>query len=462
MTLFNPILNGDDSPYHRPSSIEVVFIRAHGLHFIGRSRKEYSACVEQLVNQRRFETFIKKAGTRFREGIGAYAAMSTIAAIFQFGACRPKGGSLSLLRLCFEASRSSERGRPRQSTSTSGKAIPSEALSEEERQTSLESIELASSLCFGIMRLGLRQAHDPNVLPMLHVYFALIWSFCSLPEAMSLMGKYIPWLEIEEFLNRHISKTDKESLVFSEVFPLPGKGSASRPLLEDYTMRGQVYTDAYFPDTFFLNFAADQEERDRELPSMKEIRDIRLGWLGFRIASDSSFLTFDRKARKFTVTQYAKELRERHPLPIIDAETAPPRQAENTARLRKPEGDTAMSGVSERPTPLPHTWDSPPRKPWPDSKEGSKSPVSPRTPVKHYTRILRHHSKGDVEMPDAISGGRTNDPGYFRSRHQGYRSYPGGHGSQPQKPKSDSFDPDLLSEDITFVDADQGGSPPES
>jgi len=44
-TLFNPILEGRESSYHRSSFMEIIFIKAHGLLFTDGSKKEFAACV---------------------------------------------------------------------------------------------------------------------------------------------------------------------------------------------------------------------------------------------------------------------------------------------------------------------------------------------------------------------------------------------------------------------------------
>ena len=54
---------------------------------------------------------------------------------------------------------------------------------------------------------------------------------------------------------------------------------------EDYTMRGHLYGQHYFPKTWFEDAKVDYEERRLEQPSMTALHIKRMLWLGIRIAS---------------------------------------------------------------------------------------------------------------------------------------------------------------------------------
>ncbi len=58
-------------------------------------------------------------------------------------------------------------------------------------------------------------------------------------------------------------------------FPQPEVGT-SRPLFEDFPLRGQVYTVKYYPETWFSDRGVDEEERSLELPLINEPRVERI------------------------------------------------------------------------------------------------------------------------------------------------------------------------------------------
>lgn len=54
---------------------------------------------------------------------------------------------------------------------------------------------------------------------------------------------------------------------------------------EDFVMRGQLYTQWYYPINWFVDPVIDDDERTLDLPSMVLPRIERILWLGVRIAS---------------------------------------------------------------------------------------------------------------------------------------------------------------------------------
>ena len=387
MTLFNPILEGKDSPHLRPTSAEFIFIKAHGLLFTGKSSRDYKACVDQLVVQGKIDALINTPDLKFREGVGAFIAVSNITALLQYGATHNKSGSKSVLRRAYEAERS-RREPPKAKESTSSAKAPkspaSESLSEADVRSSRSSIELAAPLAFGVLRVGLRRHGDPNVFPMLHVYLAFIWSLCETPGTLEHIEPYIPWQEIVEFFNELVPTTKFESSVFSDSFATSEKEKPVRPHSEDYVMQGQIYSLFYYPQTYFTDAKVDQEEKDKEYPSMAETRVLRLCWLAHRLALDGRYIRYDAESKQFTLTPRAKDLRAQNPLPVLKAANVP--QVE----------DVVMSGVGEPEDHSTHIPDSPPRRHSPGLPSNTKPPVK--------TRHILKREKKDVEMADAGKG----------------------------------------------------------
>ena len=67
-------------------------------------------------------------------------------------------------------------------------------------------------------------------------------------------------------------------------FPKP-TGESYDPLPEEFVMRGQLYSQCSFPETWFTDTTIGDDERSSEVPSMSQPRMDRLLWLGRRLAS---------------------------------------------------------------------------------------------------------------------------------------------------------------------------------
>jgi hypothetical protein len=76
-----------------------------------------------------------------------------------------------------------------------------------------------------------------------------------------------------------------------------------RPLPEDFLIRGQLWSESYFPLTWFSETSVDDEERSLELPSMSASRTERMRWLGHSIAAPERWLSYDQDSGNFIVTQ---------------------------------------------------------------------------------------------------------------------------------------------------------------
>ena len=148
-----------------------------------------------------------------------------------------------------------------------------------------ETVALASRIAFSTLKVALRRLDDPNVHPLVHVYLVFLRTLVSIEQAMKCIEAYVPWKEICSFLNS-ISTTSRaaDPGFRSYIFPEPEEGPG-RPLPEDFTMRGQLYTVSYFPEGWFADAMVDENERSLDLPSMAKPRADRLYWLGHCIAS---------------------------------------------------------------------------------------------------------------------------------------------------------------------------------
>ena len=211
LTLFNPILSGKEPRYRRSNSLETTFIKAYGLLFNRKPSDpfdQFDQCVRRLDDEGLLEKYINEATARFTE-IGVYAAVSNIAALFEYGGGPKQGLSKSFFRLNFEEMRLDKDDEKKQILQ--GKKCPVYGIS------------------FNSTRIGLETATTSK--------------FARPEEAL---GRSLP---------------------------------------ENFCMRGELYTQQYFPEDWFSAAKIDDDERTLDLPSTVERRLERILWLGFRIAA---------------------------------------------------------------------------------------------------------------------------------------------------------------------------------
>ena len=306
MTLFDPILNGKESAYHRSTSMETVFIKAHGLLFCGRPPDQFNTAVRQL-EEGLMDNYIGRITLKFREQ-GVSATVANISALFEYGLEKPKDVPRSVFRLAYDetqrrrydgAKRTFQASRAKghdvndtiYKTSHPGHpaSIPQqptlENLTTSELETSQATITCASRLTFSTLSISLQRPGDKNVWPLVHVSLVFVWSLTIVDKAMAYVERDVPWSQLCSFLN-HLARLEViTATVVAGAFPQP-KG-VGRPLPEDFVIHGQVYSQWYFPDGWFKETTVDDEECTQDPPSLAAPRAERILWLGMRIASVS-------------------------------------------------------------------------------------------------------------------------------------------------------------------------------
>ena len=296
MTLFTPILNGKESAYHRSSSFETVFIKAHGILFCGRPSDEFNECYHQ-IKENLLDNYVGRVTAKFKEQ-GVFVAIAGIASLFEYGSVGESGCPRSIFRRAFEEVRAEQMERRKmiamrandEAFDVNDSAIRSssvsalETLTPSDIQSSRNLISQASNLAFTCLSIALSRLRDKNIYPMVHVYLVFLWSLAAVETAMKCVEHDVPWTEICAFLNTLAKPNAMPSRVQGDVFPKPDEG-VGRPLPEDFIIRGQMYSQDYYPETWFTDAMIDDEERVLELPSMAEPRAERILWLGFRLVS---------------------------------------------------------------------------------------------------------------------------------------------------------------------------------
>ena len=314
-SLFNSVLDGKAPAKPRSASFETAFIKAHGILHNRLPVSHLHAAVSEIKDGL-LDKYIGQVTSIFKKQ-GVYAMITNIGALFEYGALRAKSFATSVLRLAYEETYPLNVYQ-RHYVSQPQSPIPNEGvfnlngcgdeysqapsptphmliedLTSIELESSLRFLDMASELTFGILSISLRHVGDKNVYPLVHVAFVFLLSLAGVGKAMKYVEKAVPWKEICRFLNALATPEKMTAKVWASEFPRSDNGNGKH-LPEDFAIRGQIYCQSLFPETWFSDALLDYEERVVELPSMEEPRDERILWLGVRIASvghfSSSFL----------------------------------------------------------------------------------------------------------------------------------------------------------------------------
>ena len=306
MTLFSPILNGKETFARRPTSLETILIKAHGILFTSeplQSPERFDAVMEVLTKEDFFDYYIRKGGTKFREN-GVYIAIANIGALFEYGMSKLEG-SKPVLQMAFDRERArKEADKEAENITVVSKEDTTRPSNTDRSQAGLETFTLntpeasllvisqASRLTFFTLSVCLRRPKDRNVYPLVHVNLVFLRSVVHLEEAAAF-EKDIPRKELCSFLNNlsgELDATNGKDLARTQprldsrelLKPEQGIG---RPLFEDWVLREQRFTDSYHPEKYFSDAMVDHDERAVEMPSANESRVERILQVSYEIAS---------------------------------------------------------------------------------------------------------------------------------------------------------------------------------
>ncbi|KAI9878115.1 MAG: hypothetical protein M1830_001832 [Pleopsidium flavum] len=330
LTLFG----GAEPIYHRSVSVDNLFIKIHNILFTKVSLESFYDLVDQLLPN--LDNHIGRVTAKWKEQ-GIFIAVTNFAALFEYGLVeavftqafakvkKHTGTTEGIMTPKIE--HGSHINVDDQPSSDIGTAA-----------TSTITVSHASHLTCSVLKLTLQRSGDKNVLPHIHVSLKFLLSLANVPRAMAYVEKDVPWGDIASFLNTLSKYDDIDSRIEDQCFPQPEKG-VGRPLPEDFAIRGQIWSQGYFPDGWFENAMVDDEERSLELPSMAAPRVERILWLGVRIASYGRWLQYDSGSKLFSTTPYALELQSK-------LKGATPDRRSRTLSLER-DVDTKMSGTPE-------------------------------------------------------------------------------------------------------------------
>lgn len=186
------------------------------------------------------------------------------------------------------------------------KDLKGEVPVEEEVEDDAEPDEMfikARYLMVRTYEIAVRRWGDTNTLPFVHTLLAFIWNVSQEPKAIQHLEKDFPWQLTATMLNYLYKSSGPATRIASKEFPGALKNELPRPLPEDFAMRGLVYTEDYYPESWFKDCALEEDEKLIELASMTEARTERVLWLGRRIAESGKWLQWNEESRNFNVAE---------------------------------------------------------------------------------------------------------------------------------------------------------------
>lgn len=138
---------------------------------------------------------------------------------------------------------------------------------------------------------------DHSILPYFNVRLSFLKYIATKPDAMKHIENYIPWSLIALTLNPLSIGFDHYDRIERKDFSRPSE----RPFPEDWSLRGLLWTDGMFPESWFSEFS-DDDEKLFEFPSMAEYRRERILWLGWQLAAHERWIQYDSTGKRFKAT----------------------------------------------------------------------------------------------------------------------------------------------------------------
>ncbi|KAF4553361.1 Hypothetical protein D9617_7g030880 [Elsinoe fawcettii] len=257
-------------------TLDATFVHMHSLIYEKQPGSQITMIVAQV--QTLLRDNVSQSDKKWKQ-YGVFLVISNMAACFSYGAFE------SPLRRAME-----------QKNYTSAKSSPK----------SDPWLKLSIDILSSTTEIILSAKDEKTMLPLLHVLLVLLDSLCNVlrtcNEAFALLAA-MPWASIIRYLN-DLSKT-KDNLTEQvknakpEQKFIPHAKNDSRPLTEDFALRGLVWCRDYFPDNWFQGNSND-DLPFHEPASSETARAQRCLWLAVKISAKSEFLQFDKVSCTFT------------------------------------------------------------------------------------------------------------------------------------------------------------------
>src|SRR5215469_11406905 len=141
-------------------------------------------------------------------------------------------------------------------------------------------------------KIVLQRQYDKNILAHIHILLAFLVTLADIHSLhVSMQKTYVdtilnrvPRSELCSYTTTLANSEDFGSRFKTTSFLQPERGDVG-PLPEDYLLRGQVWTQSFFPNEWFQDDEIDAEERSIEHASTVRRRAERVLSLMYRLAS---------------------------------------------------------------------------------------------------------------------------------------------------------------------------------
>lgn len=293
LTLFDPIINGTQT---RLQAIDLNFVKAHGILFITSNTDETDKALPKDRDELMAE--YETAKSQFLSHLDNHVARTTRSWM--------EPGALVAISNC---NAQLEYGKTEANTHGNANVLMTAILPESDRDTFMEDstedkptpskvFNEASDLAEQCDAIISRRYGDPNVLPYLNVRLSFMKFITGNEAAIEHVQDCFPWALVALMLNSLSISFQNHQRIESEEFPRP----SDRPLPEDWSLRGLLWTDKLFPSDWFTSDKVDDDEKTFELASMTEQRKERVLWLGYQLTVLGKWLTYDKQSKQFSVT----------------------------------------------------------------------------------------------------------------------------------------------------------------
>jgi len=277
--LFHPLLNGP-KPYNQPV-VASAFVAAHGNLFSQGPLSDLKVLVNEYLLH--LDKYVGRLGNSFKLH-GVYMASCNLAAISQYGVAD------AVVPAEFKEQQQDGSMTASDSWTSVDKVDAIEAeFCEFQDSQSQRTVYYGAHLAFKTLSAFLDHIGNKNVFPAVHAYLAFIWCMALNNTSIKHIEVAVPWSKLATFLNAMLrSNTDLRVLERTE-FPV---ADDRKCFPEDFLLRGQVWSQGYFPADHFKGAWAEDEGRTIEVPSLSMARMYRCLWLGVRLAMVGLFFFF--------------------------------------------------------------------------------------------------------------------------------------------------------------------------
>ena len=298
LLLFNPILKGPRANPHHMAAIS--FVAAHGRLFTGDTAAQFAASANEFLSV--LDKHVGRVGSAFKMQ-GVHMTAANIASMLQYS------GTDSLLSAEFHHASQHPRSLEAAYMAAAEHWIPVQNVQQiEADMTALESLPsplplvfYGSYLAFKSLSVFLDQLGDKNIFPAVHSSLAFLWCLALTTNGMKHVEAMVPWERIVTFLNTMVRPWVDMALVEQPEFPI---SEDTRWLPEDFLMRGQLWSQYFYPPAFFVGSPTEDDGRNVERPSTGMSRTYRCLWLGVRLATVSCSLPHYVSSKRWPTNDY--------------------------------------------------------------------------------------------------------------------------------------------------------------